>query len=113
MTLASTLALVGAAGAIFGPGIGATGKAPKVTVVAKGLDNPRGLAFANGRLYVAEAGTAGSDCPAGLKGPTGRQLCFGRTSDLAKIVKGKARPVLRNLISQEEKPPPGGRRGGR
>jgi sugar lactone lactonase YvrE len=107
MTLASTLALVGAAGAIFAPGIGATDKAPKVTVVAKGLNNPRGLAFANGRLYVAEAGVAGTDCPAGLKGPSGRQLCFGRTSDVAQIVNGKARPVLSNLISFAETPPPG------
>lgn len=107
VTLASTLALLGAAGAIFAPGIGATGKAPKVKVVAKGLNNPRGLAFANGQLYVAEAGTAGTDCPAGLKGPTGRQLCFGLTSDLAKIVKGKAQPVLSHLISQAETPPPG------
>ena len=34
---------------------------PKVTVVASGLNNPRGLAFGpDGGLYVAEGGTGGS-----------------------------------------------------
>ena len=34
---------------------------PKVTVVASGLNNPRGLAFGpGGALYVAEGGTGGT-----------------------------------------------------
>ena len=34
---------------------------PRVTVVAIGLNNPRGLAFSeNGALYVAEGGTGGT-----------------------------------------------------
>jgi hypothetical protein len=40
---------------------------PKVTVVASGLNNPRGLAFSeNGALYVAEGGTGGTASTAGL-----------------------------------------------
>ena len=35
---------------------------PQVTVLADGLNNPRGLAFApNGKLYVAEAGLGAGD----------------------------------------------------
>ena len=38
-----------------------TAALPKVTVVATGLNNPRGLGFSeNGALYVAEGGTGGS-----------------------------------------------------
>ena len=41
----------------------ASAPAPKVSVLARGLDNPRGLAFLrDGRLAVAEAGHAGSLC---------------------------------------------------
>jgi len=40
---------------------------PKVTVVATGLNNPRGLAFSgNGALYVAEGGTGGTASTVGL-----------------------------------------------
>jgi hypothetical protein len=106
-TIAVTAAVLGAGGAIFAPGIGAKAKPATLKVVASHLNNPRGLAFANGKLYVAEAGKGGMDCPTGAKGPTGRQFCFGRTSSLAVISKGKAHPVLSNLISEAETPPPG------
>mgnify|MGYP006150372927 CR=1 FL=1 len=43
---------------------------PAVEVVARGLDNPRGLAFGSrGELYVAEAGRGGP-CHAGAAGGT-------------------------------------------
>jgi hypothetical protein len=106
-TLAVALAALGAASGILASNVGAKAKPAQVTVVAKHLNNPRGLAFANGKLYVAEAGKAGTDCPPGAKGPTGRQLCFGRTSAVAVITHGKANPVLSDLISEAETPPPG------
>jgi hypothetical protein len=64
-------ALTAAAGCAFAQG----------TVVAGGLNNPRGLAFGpDGALYVAEAGAGGS-------GPCGGPLpvCFGLTGSIARI----------------------------
>ena len=52
--------------------------APQVDVVATGLNNPRGLAFApNGQLFVAEAGSGGNGrC---LVLADGRSACYGET----------------------------------
>lgn len=105
--LAVALAALGAGSGILASNVGAKAKPVQVTVVAQHLNNPRGLAFANGKLYVAEAGKAGKDCPPGAQGPTGRQLCFGRTAAVAVIAHGKANPVLGNLISEAETPPLG------
>src|SRR5690348_6534514 len=58
-------------------------QAPSPTVVATGLDNPRGLALdGHGRLYVGEAGHAGPFCVgAGEMGPE----CVGLTSQIGWI----------------------------
>ena len=52
-------------------------------VIASGLNNPRGLAFApGGALYVAESGAGGSGpCFAGPEGPS----CFGETGAVTRI----------------------------
>jgi len=76
----------------------------RVSVVVSGLNNPRGIAFAHGHLYVTEAGTGGTDCPAGVKGPAGFPLCVGRTGLVAKISNRVARPVLTGLLSESEFP---------
>lgn len=57
--------------------------AQTVDVVASGLNNPRGLAFApNGDLYVAEAGAGGNEhCHVGPTGPR----CFGPTGAIVRI----------------------------
>lgn len=57
--------------------------AQTVDVVASGLNNPRGLAFApNGDLYVALAGTGGDQfCHVGPTGPR----CFGMTGAIARL----------------------------
>ena len=56
---------------------------PTVSTVVSGLDNPRDLAFGpGGKLYVAEAGSGGSECAAG--GPEG-EACFGLTSGISSI----------------------------
>ena len=58
-------------------------EAQTVEVVASGLTNPRGLAFApNGDLYVAEAGSGGTQFCHG--GPTGRR-CFGTTGAIVRL----------------------------
>jgi glucose/arabinose dehydrogenase len=45
----------------------APGREPSVSTYATGLTNPRGLTFGpDGNLYVAEAGTGGSQTPADI-----------------------------------------------
>lgn len=91
---AGVLATVGVPAAEATPGAAST-----VTVVASGLNNPRGVAWSSGRLYVAEAGTGGSDCPAGLMGPEHRPVCVGLTGSIAQIDRGRARNIVSGLFS--------------
>src|SRR6188472_983268 len=59
------------------------GQQQGVKVVATGLDNPRGLAFGPGGLYVAEAGRGGSaPCQTGPEGDT---MCFGTSGAVTRI----------------------------
>ena len=70
---------------------------PGVTVVASGLDNPRGLGFApNGALFVAEAGKGGAG-PCN-DGPEGR-VCFGASGAVTTILHGRQSRVLSGLPS--------------
>jgi len=68
-----------------------------VTVVARDLDNPRGLAFGpHGELYIAEAGHGGDVClGAGEEGPE----CAGLTSGISKLANGEVTKVVDHLIS--------------
>ncbi|WP_377703203.1 ScyD/ScyE family protein [Pseudoduganella sp. UC29_71] len=67
--------------------------APQVEVIAKGLSNPRGLAFApNGQLFVAEAGSGGDGKCIVLA--DSRTACYGETGALTRVdPTGKAAPV--------------------
>jgi hypothetical protein len=76
----------------------------KVSVLVSGLNNPRGLNWAHGRLYLAEAGKGGTDCPPGAKGPTGGQLCYGLTSSLDVISGGSVHRIRTGLISFSDVP---------
>jgi hypothetical protein len=71
---------------------------PKMTVIAKGLNNPRGLAFdSHGALYVAEAGKGGNGkC---ITGPEGDQECFGSSGSVTRIAGGHQTRVLTGLPS--------------
>ncbi|WP_338768853.1 ScyD/ScyE family protein [Massilia sp. METH4] len=71
----------------------AASAAPQVDVVAKGLANPRGLAFApDGALYVAEAGKGGDGACAVLS--DGQTACYGETGAVVRIdVSGGKDPV--------------------
>lgn len=61
----------------------AIGAQATFTVVAQGLNNPRGITFGyDGALYVAEAGKGGAG-PCGA-GPVG-DLCFGNTGSISRI----------------------------
>ena len=74
--LAGTLALVVTPAVVLAQG---------AQVVASGLNNPRGIAFApNGDLYVAEAGIGGSGpCVASPSQPV--QRCYGTTGAITRI----------------------------
>ncbi len=69
----------------------------RITVIAKGLNNPRGLAIgADGSIYVAEAGSGGKGpCVKGENGPT----CFGLTGAIARIQHGKFSRIVTGLPS--------------
>ena len=76
--------------------------AESVNIIATGLHNPRGLAFApGGDLYVAEAGGNGDvtdDC--GTMGD-GSTKCYARTGSITMISRksGEATRVIRDLPS--------------
>lgn len=80
----------------------------QLQVVATGLNNPRGLAFASDgkRLLVAEAGGAGGETC--FEGPEG-QSCLGTTGAIAKIdpATGKVERVVTGLPSLALAEPPG------
>ncbi len=68
-----------------------------VTIVASGLNNPRGLSFGpDGALYVAEAGSGGPDCVSG--GEQG-QICVGMTGSISRIRRGHVTRVVHGLVS--------------
>src|SRR5262252_4085585 len=69
--------------------------ASQLSVVAEGLNNPRGLAFApNGTLYVAEAGLGAGD------GNGGFAVGVGFTASITEI-KGvtSANPIARRIVT--------------
>lgn len=79
------------------------------TVVASGLDNPRGLAFGlEGALYIAEAGRGGSGpC---VSGPEGDEVCYGATGAITRVWLGKQQRIVTGLPSIAD--PDGGSAGG-
>jgi len=59
---------------------------PAFDTVVSGLRNPRGLDFsADGKLYVAEAGEAGSVCFTGIPTEEGGQLCAGLSARISRV----------------------------
>src|ERR1700737_675441 len=73
----------------------ASANGTKVSVVASGFDNPRGVAFYRGGLLVAEAGHGGPTC-----GPP-EGTCVGFTSQISSVnlASGRHRPLVSNLFS--------------
>jgi hypothetical protein len=71
---------------------------PQMTIIATGLNNPRGMAFApNGDLYVAEAGVGGPDCYE--VDPGQPPLCIGNTGSVTRIRQGVQERVATGLVS--------------
>jgi hypothetical protein len=67
------------------------------TVIATGLDNPRGLALAGGAVYVAEAGRGGSG-PCGIAAG-GDTVCYGATGAVTRIANGTQSRIVSGLPS--------------
>jgi glucose/arabinose dehydrogenase len=87
-------------------------QAPPVQVIAKGLVNPRGIAFApNGQLFVTEAGRGGNGKCTVLG--DGQNACYGETGALTRIdPAGTRAPVhvvtgLPSLAAADGLAPPG------
>ncbi|ACZ31219.1 conserved hypothetical protein [Xylanimonas cellulosilytica DSM 15894] len=73
-------------------------KAGKVTTIARGLDNPRGLYVTpDGTVYVAEAGRGGAGpC---FPSPEGGTACLGNSGAITRISHGKQTRVVKGLPS--------------
>ena len=86
--------IVMAMGALLPSPAAATGT---VTVVASGLDSPRGIAFFEGRMLVAEAGHGGLTC----FGPADHPACPGDTSQISWVdtTTGTITPLVTGLSS--------------
>jgi len=99
--------------AVFAVPVSARAQAPtlpKVTVVASGLNNPRGLAFGpNGALYVAEGGTGGTKSTKGkctqVVPPIG-PYTGGFTASISRISPKGTRTIVASRLpsSQTSKP---------
>ncbi len=93
LALIISVVLGGSAGAAVSPSVAASKQ-----IVVSGLDNPRDLAFGNGKLYVAEAGHGGTAC---FTIPQQGKQCVGFTSGVSRInIAGKsATRVVSGLFS--------------
>jgi hypothetical protein len=95
----ASAAVLACVGVVVASASASTAPHATVTTVVSGLDNPRDLAFSDGRLYVAEAGHGGSaGC---FSDPELGRSCVGFTSkiSLIKVAQGRVRRIARGFVS--------------
>lgn len=75
----------------------APSQAARTTVIASGLDNPRGLTFGqDGALYVAEAGRGGAGpCITGTEG----EVCYGPSGAITRVITDTPQRLISGLPS--------------
>lgn len=93
--------LIAATGAVFiALGVGEASFAASLSVIASGLDGPRGLTFGpDGSLYVVEAGTGGTGACIPAPGGGGLTMCYGATGAVTRIQNGTQERVVTGLPS--------------
>ncbi len=90
------LLAIGTLGTLLLAALPTNAQEPSLTVVATGLDNPRGVAIANGVVYVAEAGRGG-DGPC-VEGPEGN-VCYGATGAITRVRGDEQARIITGLPS--------------
>jgi hypothetical protein len=91
-TVVLTVVLLTMAATLLGTPASADGH---LTVVADGLDNPRGIDVGPaGRLYVAEAGRGGDTLVQTPLGPTDGPICVGLTGSITELHRGEQRSLI-------------------
>ena len=91
---------------------------PNARVVMCGLDNPRGLAFSEFALFVAEAGRGGlgvtaAPCFTGNVAPTPNNRCYAPTGAISRLRNGSQERVATGFPSHAESPRAHGHRAQR
>ncbi|MDJ0527336.1 MAG: ScyD/ScyE family protein, partial [Microcystis sp. M49629_WE12] len=98
ITLALTVGFVSPAAPILAANI-------STTVLASGLNNPRGMTFGpDGQLYIAQAGRGGNGTCILSGGQS--QVCYGPTSAIARLntTTGATEVLIDNLPSLAQQP---------
>lgn len=88
--------VVFALGLLISVGAAASAAAPQLTVIARGLNNPRKIFLGpDGAVYVVEAGRGGSEC----LGKGANETCLGLTASILRIQHGQSAKVVTGLVS--------------
>jgi hypothetical protein len=103
-----TIARAGAALALSSLGLlapsagnvtGSAASGPSVAVVASGLNAPKYITLGPGGLYVADSGSGGNSCVAGVAGISETHVCAGATGSIVRITGHRVATLERGLAS--------------